>query len=195
MQNFEEHRESIYDIFSFKTKGGENVPPELIIECSKKFDRNGSVNKINQLICSYPLSQSIEEGVFEATLIYCVSNNICLYENVYNSKVLDICCNLDENDKVMNNKTLRGSILDGKINPHILAFMSYDQIHPSRWKKIIKKRQIRDYTTNNLGTTDMYKCMKCGERKCTSREAMARSADEPMTTVIRCLVCNNTFTR
>ena len=39
--------------------------------------------------------------------------------------------------------------------------------------------------------TDIFRCRKCGNRKCIYYEVQTRSADEPMTQFITCLTCNN----
>ena len=45
----------------------------------------------------------------------------------------------------------------------------------------------------NIVYSDAYKCFKCGESKCKITQAQTRSADEPMTTFVVCVVCHNTF--
>ncbi len=39
--------------------------------------------------------------------------------------------------------------------------------------------------------TDIFKCGKCKQRKCSYYQMQTRSADEPMTTFVTCLVCDN----
>jgi transcription elongation factor S-II len=39
--------------------------------------------------------------------------------------------------------------------------------------------------------TDMFKCGKCQQRRCTYYQMQTRSADEPMTTFVTCVNCNN----
>ena len=58
---------------------------------------------------------------------------------------------------------------------------------------IIKKQEYITFKKNNLSTTNAYKCRKCGQRKCTTHHVQTRSADEPMTIVVLCENCNNTF--
>jgi len=52
------------------------------------------------------------------------------------------------------------------------------------------KKEI-ERTVQNVATTDMFRCGKCGQRKCTYYQMQTRSADEPMTTFVRCTVCPN----
>lgn len=44
---------------------------------------------------------------------------------------------------------------------------------------------------DNQASTDMFRCGKCGERKCKYYQKQTRSADEPMTTFVTCVNCNN----
>ena len=57
-------------------------------------------------------------------------------------------------------------------------------------KKRIKVKQQHE---NNIVYSDAYKCFKCGESKCKIAMKQMRSADEPMTTFVKCLVCGNAF--
>ena len=43
----------------------------------------------------------------------------------------------------------------------------------------------------NKATTDQFQCGKCRQRKCTYYQMQTRSADEPMTTFVTCVNCNN----
>jgi DNA-directed RNA polymerase subunit M/transcription elongation factor TFIIS len=40
-------------------------------------------------------------------------------------------------------------------------------------------------------STDQFQCGKCKQRKCTYFQLQTRSADEPMTTFVQCVNCNN----
>ena len=47
------------------------------------------------------------------------------------------------------------------------------------------------YELKTEAMTDMFRCNKCGSRKCIYYELQTRSSDEPMTQFITCLNCNN----
>jgi hypothetical protein len=84
-------------------------------------------------------------------------------------------------------------LLDNKINPAYVAFMSPAQLHPQKWLYWVKKKEYKEIRKNSIVYSDAYKCFKCGERKTKVTQAQTRSADEPMTTFVTCLVCYNTF--
>jgi transcription elongation factor S-II len=78
--------------------------------------------------------------------------------------------------------------------PKLVAFLSPEQLHPEKWDDILKKRQYRIDKEQNMATTDMYQCRKCKERKCKVSSFQTRSADEPATVFICCVICKNTWT-
>ncbi len=45
--------------------------------------------------------------------------------------------------------------------------------------------------SRNQASTDQFQCGKCKQRKCTYFQLQTRSADEPMTTFVQCVNCNN----
>ena len=100
---------------------------------------------------------------------------------------------MDENKSCIKNKTFKKNILNGTINPSYVAFLSPSQIHPQNWDKILKKKEYIEQRENNIIYSDAYKCYKCGESKCKITQIQTRSADEPMTTFVVCIVCHNTF--
>jgi transcription elongation factor S-II len=69
-----------------------------------------------------------------------------------------------------------------------------EQPKTRREKKNEYMRQYRIDKEQNMATTDMYQCRKCKERKCKVSSFQTRSADEPATVFICCVICKNTWT-
>lgn len=112
--------------------------------------------------------------------------------NLYVQKSRILFNNIDKHSHVKN-VFLMDKVLNQNITPEMLVKMNYQEINPEYWDPIIDKmnklenktlQPIKNYTT-------MYKCGRCKERKCTYTEAQTRSADEPMTTFVTCLVCKH----
>ena len=67
----------------------------------------------------------------------------------------------------------------------------------SKHMKERNARIVEEMTRNAMGpsanveSTDQFQCGKCKQRKCTYYQMQTRSADEPMTTFVTCIVCNN----
>ena len=110
--------------------------------------------------------------------------------NIYNNKFDDIIENIKPKNSI-NNTFLLKEIKNNNFDLEKIAFMTPQKLFPERWKKIIDRKNMIEYKKKNIATTDMYKCFKCNKRKCVVSQYQTRSADEPMTTFVKCLVCEN----
>lgn len=155
--------------------------------------RPTSIEKIKGIIGDDKKTEKIELGILEFTIQFCRSNNIqnSLKMNIYIDKLNSILCNLSEN--TLGNEYLIGAINNGEIDPQLISFMKPSELFPERWKKQIKHKNNVEEDKNNMETTDLFKCYKCGKRKCTMFHLQTRSADEPMTCFVTCVECGNTF--
>ena len=75
-----------------------------------------------------------------------------------------------------------------------IASMSYQEIFPEHWKQLLDEKYKREaviYEDKPEAMTDMFKCGRCKQRKCTYYELQTRSADEGMTIFITCVNCGN----
>ena len=93
---------------------------------------------------------------------------------------------------------LKGEVLqhinDGTIKPHVVAFMTHQELSPDRWSEMIKAKIIRDknkFETTISASTDTFTCRKCKGNQCTHYCQQLRSADEPMTVFVQCISCGN----
>ena len=89
----------------------------------------------------------------------------------------------------LKNKDLLIQLKTGEITPQSLAFMTHQEMNPSRWKKLIEDKIKRDdskYNVNMEASTDMFTCKKCKSKRCTYYELQTRSADEPATIFVTC---------
>ncbi len=79
---------------------------------------------------------------------------------------------------------------------HELAMMSHQEMEPDKWCVLIDSKIKRDKnatTVDMSAATDQFRCFKCKKSKCTYYQMQTRSADEPMTTFITCLLCGNNW--
>ena len=159
------------------------------------IDRNKNQTILSNILMNIDIAIKIELSIFEYALLYCTNNKFESYyvKPIYQDKLNEILSNLDENKKGIENKTFKSNILLGKIDPCNVAFLSPAQIHPAKWDYILKKKEYIEQREKNIVYSDAYKCFKCGESKCKITQAQTRSADEPMTTYVVCVVCHNTF--
>ncbi|KAK6943278.1 Transcription factor IIS, N-terminal [Dillenia turbinata] len=100
------------------------------------------------------------------------------------------------NVKDPNNPDLRRKVLLGQVKPERLCNMTAEEM-ASEQRKLqnnqIKEKALFDCERGGppKATTDQFKCGRCGQRKCTYYQLQTRSADEPMTTFVTCVNCNN----
>ncbi|CAA6661883.1 unnamed protein product [Spirodela intermedia] len=94
------------------------------------------------------------------------------------------------------NPDLRRRVLLGEVTPAELVGMAPEEMASDDRKR--QNQQIKDKAIFECergapakATTDQFKCGRCGKRKTTYYQLQTRSADEPMTTFVTCVECNN----
>ena len=94
------------------------------------------------------------------------------------------------------NKELLKRLKNKEFKAHELAFMTHQELYPEKWKYLIDKKIKRDKSEGVVdlsAATDEFFCFKCKKRKCSYYQMQTRSADEPMTTFVTCLLCGNNW--
>lgn len=172
------------------------VPYDKLCEYSSKINRIATLKTLQKLLnYNTDIAILIEASIFEFTIEYnkcnSLDDNIYL-DIIYMDKANNIIDNLSETSSV-NNTYLKQALLTNSVNPQMVAFMKPYEIFPDKWKKEINRKQLIEFKKNNMATTDIYKCHKCGERKTKIVQLQLRSADEPMTNIITCQVCYNVW--
>jgi DNA-directed RNA polymerase subunit M/transcription elongation factor TFIIS len=183
-----------YSKYQFITETSEDIKDSWIHYAENEIPRAEYQLKLIDIIKDVDIGIKMELSIFEYALIYCQNNkySVNFVKPVYEDKFNSIITNIVETPGI-DNKTFKNFILDKKINPSYVAFLSPAQIHPQKWNTIIKKKEYMEERENNMAFSDQYRCRKCGESKCKITQAQTRSADEPMTTFVFCLVCHNTM--
>lgn len=110
----------------------------------------------------------------------------------YKAKFRQLAFNL----KDPKNPDLRRSVADGLISPSVLLDLSPEELGSDERRG--NNEKIREHATNEAvrgqkkeASTDAFKCGKCKKRMCTYYQLQTRSADEPMTTFVTCVNCDN----
>ena len=110
----------------------------------------------------------------------------------YKAKFRQLAFNL----KDPKNPDLRAQVADGLIDPVSLLELAPEQLASA--ERRTENEAIREHATNEAvrgqkkeASTDAFKCGKCKQRKCTYYQLQTRSADEPMTTFVTCVNCDN----
>lgn len=176
----------------FISEYGNKICFEYIQTASKYINRYDVVMSLSKMLMNINTAIEIEAGIFEHAMVYVLSNNLehKLMYATYNDKYNDIKRMFDRESQLYN-KTLKKKVISGTVSGQHIAFMSPHEICPKIWKKLIDKRNLIEYKKNNMAVTDLYKCYKCGKRRCQVTQQQTRGADEQVSTIVVCTICHN----
>ena len=171
-----------------------------IIESTKTneySDIKSNIIKIFSNLFSLEEAETIEKSIYDFTIELSDKRNIIkswdnkLFVKIYVNKARSLFMNLNPESPI-GNKDILKQLKDKDLSK--IAFMSFQELYPSLWKKFMDEKYKRDklmYEEQPEAMTDVYKCGRCNSRKCTYYELQTRSADEAMTIFITCLNCGN----
>lgn len=154
--------------------------------------RNNIRRKINTILHNEILSANLEIGVYnysikEANHQRTIKKwDVKQFVEIYNSRLKSVLTNLT--DKWVQ------SIQSGETHPKQFAFMTHQEYNYDKWKEMIlikSKRDKNKFEVNIAASTDTFTCRKCKKNETTYYLQQTRSSDEPMTTFIQCINCNN----
>lgn len=154
--------------------------------------RSNIKQKLNDILKDEKNSNNMEKGIFNYSLKEADRHKIVKkWDNKHFVQIY-----IDRLRSIMLN--LKGEILeqikDGTIKPHVIAFMTHQELAPEKWAELINAKSKRDknkFETNIAASTDTFTCRKCKGNQCTYYQMQTRSADEPMTCYISCCNCGN----
>lgn len=145
------------------------------------------MDKINSIIKNKKNSKLIFESIKRFSKEYAEENNTPFLEDqIFDTKLEEILC-------VLQNKIISDLIKKKKIKLDEIAFMKPEELHPDKFEKILKRKQLEEEKIKNKATASSYKCSKCGSKRCVVSEKQTRSGDEAATIIVECLECGNTF--
>ena len=158
-------------------------------------------NKLNKLIRKKKISINLEKGILNYDIQTAKLRNIVrkwdndAFVMIYVDKFKGLLLNLNVKSTVKNKELLK-RLKKGEFKAHELAFMTHQELYPEKWKYLIEEKIKRDKSEGTVdlsAATDEFFCFKCKKRKCSYYQMQTRSADEPMTTFITCLLCGNNW--
>ncbi|KAK4353146.1 hypothetical protein RND71_028664 [Anisodus tanguticus] len=100
------------------------------------------------------------------------------------------------NIKDQNNQDFRRKVLLGKFPAHSITELTPEEMASEERQKQNEKIKEKALFNSERGlpaqaSTDKFKCGRCRKNQCTYYQMQTRSADEPMTTYVTCVNCQN----
>jgi transcription elongation factor S-II len=154
--------------------------------------RSNIRKKIDEKLNNEKNSSNLEKGIFNYALKEADQRKIVkkwdnkYFIQIYLDRLRTIYTNL--------NDTIIEQITSGAVKPHVVAFMTHQELNPDKWAALIDAKSKRDankFETNIAAATDTFTCRKCKGNQCTYYQMQTRSADEPMTCYVSCCNCGN----
>lgn len=152
--------------------------------------RSNIRKKLNESLNNDKNTLNLERGIFNYTLKEADRQKIVKkwdnkhFVQIYVDRLRSIVTNL--RDDIIQN------INDGSVLPHIVAFMTHQEMAPDKWTKLIEAKSKRDkskFEINMAAATDTFTCRKCKGKNCTYYTQQTRSCDEATTVFVQCLDC------
>tara|TARA_Y100000816_G_C25907015_1_gene473084 strand:+ start:43 stop:552 length:510 start_codon:yes stop_codon:yes gene_type:complete len=164
----------------------------LKVEKPDEF-RNNIKSRLNELCNNEKKSNNLEKGLYNYAINEAKNRKIVKkWDNPYFTQIY-----IDRAKTVMINLNKSKQLLDNLLKsakPHEFAFMTHQEMNSEKWEDIINNKMKRDkskYETKMEASTDTFTCRRCKSKECTYYQMQTRSADEPMTTFVTCINCNN----
>jgi transcription elongation factor S-II len=163
-----------------------------IIENPKVFRAKIRV-RLDKLINNSTNTTNLEKGVYnyslkEADRLKVVKKwDNTKFVRIYVDRLRSIFINLSNTD-------IAERLTNGDIKAQDIAFLSHQEMAPGQWTELINQKIIKDkykFEMNVQSATDTFTCRKCHKNQCTYYQQQTRSADEPMTTFVQCINCDN----
>ena len=141
------------------------------------------------------LARQFDAMAWNATISHCKDRGIPLFwENPavrwwYTHKILSVAYNLKTNDD------LREKVVSGNVGVRAFFAMKPWEMKPELWSDAFEsaaRRELRNSEYNPDPATmpdGAFTCNKCKSKKTTFYMMQLRSADEPSTVFVQCLMC------
>jgi DNA-directed RNA polymerase subunit M/transcription elongation factor TFIIS len=162
-------------------------------------NRKTNISIFNKLLKDLLFIRKIESSIYNYSIQKSISNNITPawdnpdFYNIYINKSMGIYLNIDANSYI-GNKEFINKIKEPEFDISKIAFLKPHNVFPELWTPIIKENERKEEILKKCeseSSTNKFQCPNriCKARKSVYTEVQTRSADEPMTIFITCLVC------
>lgn len=109
----------------------------------------------------------------------------------YIQKAVSIVTNLNPKSHIKNTNLVK-RLLSNEFNEFELCYLDSKHLFPEKWLENWNKYGPKELIQEKKEVSEgIFRCGKCKTYKTTYYQMQTRSADEPMTTFVTCLNCNN----
>jgi len=157
---------------------------------------SSDVRSTSRLLIKEALGDPVEGGEDPSTTALKIEQELYLVYNGSDKPYKDRVRALAYNFKIPSNSDLRTSVMRGEWDLNKLCTVPVKDLASPEQK--IEREKKEEFSLqaairgNDIqAVSDMFRCGKCKETKCTYYQLQIRSADEPMTTFITCLNCGS----
>ena len=113
------------------------------------------------------------------------------FKSIYTNRAAIIFTNLDPTNKLQNSNLIK-RFFKKEFNEFQLAKMDGKMMFPERWDKLYGEFIKEEVIPEQIEIQDgLFKCGRCKTYKTTYYQLQTRSADEPLTTFVTCINCDN----
>lgn len=141
-------------------------------------------------------SLNVEKAIFNDTIKKAGYQWNDTFKHRYTNSAIRIYVNLDP-DSYVGNKKLIHRLFNNEFSvEYFVSKMSSEEMFPEAYKSYydeqMKEKQVEEKFKETMNNTKgAFKCGKCKSWKTTYYQLQLRSSDEPMTTFVTCMNCDN----
>ena len=175
---------------------GATPPREKAVEFLMEEDRLSREHRCQVLNISRENASILETCIYNWTIRRAKEKGFCLnwkdtfFKDMYIQKVMSIRFNLRKNPRLMERLRNHDITFEWIVNAHPI------DLNPDVWKDAIDRvveKQMRRLRTKDVENAPdgAFTCRRCKSKKTSYYQLQTRSADEPLTTFVECLNCEN----
>jgi DNA-directed RNA polymerase subunit M/transcription elongation factor TFIIS len=149
------------------------------------------------------LAVAVERSCYNHVIEYCVQSAAAYtrnwesedFVNLYSARCGTVLAHLDPRGSVTAAYGAHAldALLAGTMSAEEIGAADALTLNPSASEALRAELDTRSRQVVKQRVSTMFRCPKCGVKRCTYREAQTRSADEAQTILCRCLNCDTSF--
>ena len=150
--------------------------------------------KVLSLEDKFKLVRRVERSCYNAAVFKADEEDIRntwsnqVFFDMYNTICMKISTNLEDS------RSLFLKVLNKEISTKKLAFMSSQELRPEMHAKIMQRISDRRNQVIQFKECNLYRCSKCGSKKCRADKLYNRSLDEGVNLEVTCTDCGHKWT-